>query len=215
MLSFERVTSRLSEGYSLQSFNLELKAGACVGLYGPNGCGKSTLLHLLAGVVSPSVGWIILQGSALGRSLPRNFREGVVLFPQANPFAQELSLRQLTELVDHQMQRRRDSQAYVRRGAETFFEAGADIDSPLANLSYGECRSASLKLWLNLHPKLLLLDEPFTGLNDRLLGGLTAAVRRTTGGCVSFIVDHNLERLGSICSSIWKFEGGEIHREPN
>ena len=159
MLELKSIWMKLGATTALQDCELSLSRGERVVLCGPNGAGKSTLLQLLAGVLEPSRGELLLDGKALHGRL-REGQQGVGYVPEAADPPEHLSVAELLRFV-----------AAVKGCAALSAEALAPLamesilNKRIAELSLGERRRACLAAALTGDPTLLLLDEPTNGLD--------------------------------------------------
>jgi ABC-type multidrug transport system ATPase subunit len=158
----------------LRGIDLELPAGASLGLVGPNGSGKSTLLRLIAGVDRARAGELLVLGDTPDSGA---VRRRIGYLPEDSPFPPEL--RALPALVLLGTLRKMSRAAARERGAELLRRVGlADAQRvPLGRYSRGMLRRFGLAQAVLHEPDLLLLDEPTAGLDatgfavlDELLG---------------------------------------------
>ncbi|HSV04043.1 MAG TPA: ABC transporter ATP-binding protein [Phenylobacterium sp.] len=183
-----------ARGPALGPFTLELAVGEIVALVGPSGCGKSTALRLLAGLEAPSRGQVLRDP---GRG------ETAVVF-QAPTLAPWLSARANAALplelagTGREEARRRAGQALARVGL-----AGAEEARP-AQLSGGMAMRVSLARALVTEPKLLLLDEPFSALDEITRRALADDVLRLWQALQPAIVfvTHNVEEAVYMASRV-------------
>lgn len=142
----------------LSNLSLDIDAGGIYGLLGQNGAGKSTLLYLIAGVLTPQVGTIILNGVATRKRLPATLSD-IFLVPE------EFTLPPVTLDEYVRVNARfypRFSRDDLRRHISTF---GLDTDMNLGSLSMGQKKKAFMCFALAANTPLLLMDEPTNGLD--------------------------------------------------
>jgi len=150
----------------LHDTRLEVSRGELVGLIGPNGAGKTTLLRTILGLVAPSSGQVLVEGEA---RRPRRSPIGYV--PQRHEFAWEFPLS-VAHVVATGLTGRL---GLLRRPGRAQWDAVADAlarvrmtdlaDRPVGQLSGGQRQRVLVARALVLQPAVLLLDEPFTGLD--------------------------------------------------
>lgn len=182
----------------LSDVHLEVKRGELVGLIGPNGAGKTTLLRTILGVQSTAAGHIRIEDRS-----PRPGRTPIGYVPQRHEFAWAYPLT-VEQVVMTGLTGRL---GLLRRPRREHWEAVADsldrvhmIDlakRPIGQLSGGQRQRVLVARALALQPSLLLLDEPFTGLDmptQELLGKLFAAIAHE--GKAVLMTTHDL--LGAI-----------------
>jgi branched-chain amino acid transport system ATP-binding protein len=212
LLSGEGISVRFRGLKALDSVSIEVPRQAIVGLIGPNGAGKSTLIGVLSGLLVPSDGRVILDGvDVTAESAQQRARRGLArTFQQPELFA-GLSIREhlmLAWRVRHDRARMwKDlllGQAWRRPGHEENERVDQLLDSlgltglghaPVAALPLGYSRLVEVGRALAASPKVVLLDEPLSGLDDqeseRLAQILYGLVR---GEGVSFLlVDHDVD----------------------
>jgi cobalt/nickel transport system ATP-binding protein len=152
-----------------QDFNFQLLPGHHLGLIGPNGCGKTTLLHLIMGLLRPQAGRIVIFGQEVKKD--KDFvavRQKVGLLFQ-NPDDQLFCPTVLEDVAFGPLNQRKPPVEAIRIARETMEKLGLAgfEDRVTYKLSGGEKKLVSLATVLAMQPKLLLLDEPTTGLDEQ------------------------------------------------
>lgn len=182
----------------LRGVDLDLPQRRLVRVTGTNGSGKSTLLRLVAGIDAPSAGRI--TGRPAGAYVPERF-------PAAVPLT---ALGYLTRMGRiHGL--RRDAAAGEARAWLERFGAGAYARTPLSELSKGSSQKVAVAQALLARPRLLVLDEAWTGLDQGARAVLDQAVgeRVADGGTVVF-VDHDPARLAGAVDATYRVESGGV-----
>jgi molybdate transport system ATP-binding protein len=191
----------------------ELEAGRCFALFGASGSGKSTVLSCIAGIEQPDDGFVRWDGvSFYPPPLPLHLRragyltQDAYLFPHLTVernIAFGLSARR-TAAEKEWLERLRDSLGL------------ADIwTAPASQISGGQERRAGVARMLARRPPLVLLDEPFNGLDRQLVRELLEAliVWRREIGFSMIVVDHDAEILERLCSRVAVIARGRIVQE--
>lgn len=205
------ITRRYGAVLALQQIDLTLHAGEVLLVLGPNGAGKSTLLRTLAGLLRPQAGVVTVAGRALTRDDP-DARRPIGLLSHESLLYDELTLLENLLFVA-----RLYGLPDARAHAEAALASQGLLDRKDArprNLSRGMLQRAAIARALLHQPRLLLLDEPFTGLDaaaaDRLRGSL-AVLRPAERGMV--IVTHQAgeawdlaTRVGVLVAGRWALE---------
>ncbi len=186
----------------LDGVSLTVEQGEVVALQGPSGSGKSTLLRVIAGLLAPASGAIVLDGRDV-TAVPTHERGiGMVfqdeqLFPHRD-VAANVGFGLRMQGVDAATRRRRVDELLGVVGLAGF---GA---RRVTDLSGGEAKRVALARSLAPSPRLLLLDEPLTGLDaelhDRLAGELAAILRRT--GTTALLVTHDLAEAEAVADRV-------------
>ena len=184
--------------WALKNVNFDLPAAEVVALLGPNGAGKTTLLKLLAGLISPTAGEIVLNGSSSSRSAIAQ-RSAVGFLTPGEHLYENLTLREnLVFFIS--LYKKNEAIAQIDG---TLDEVGLKHHSEeyVAALSSGmKCR-LSIAKWKLLEPELLLLDEPYGVLDGNgidLLESFLKARRRE--GSIVIIASHHVARVVNLCT---------------
>ncbi|MCA9754190.1 MAG: heme ABC exporter ATP-binding protein CcmA [Candidatus Eisenbacteria bacterium] len=209
-------TEKVTQGYGgpdvLRGVDLELRAGEGLALLGPNGAGKSTLLRLLAGLHKPRKGSISLRGRPFDPSDPDHRRS--VGFVSHESFSYEaLSAPENLRLA---------AKLYGLTKTESDITTllgdlglGWASKRPVREFSRGMGQRLSLARALLHDPPILLLDEPFSGLDPsgiESLSELLAARRR--GGCAILMTSHDLSHLAPVATRLaWLHRGRALDTE--
>lgn len=180
-----------------------LAEGASLGLFGPSGAGKSTILNCLAGLESPDAGRIVLDGEAwfppplaVHRRRVGYLAQQPCLFPHLTVAANvTFAGRARSAWVDELRSR---------------LALDACWDAPVHKLSGGQARRVALARMLLRRPPLLLLDEPFTGLDRANVRAMLAALQawRAAIGFSLIAVDHQPEVLEQMTDAVISMDQG-------
>lgn len=194
MLRAEQVSKQIGHRRILHQVDLQVERGERVALLGPNGAGKSTLLRIAATLLKPTSGRLLIAGQPAGDRPAVRSRLGVVLEPTL--FYLSLTARENLTLYARLYRvaepRRRAAELLDRVGLTLF------ADDPVRTYSRGMRQRLALARALVHSPDLLLLDEPYTALDQEgctLLNGLLVTLARQ--GTAVLVVTHELEPGGS------------------
>ena len=210
MLRAERLAVAYGETAVLRGVSLEVHRGEAVGVIGPNGAGKTTLFRTIAGLLRPRDGTITWEGVRLDGRRPHEVaRRGVVyvpaereLFPQMTvlenlelgAFPHPAGRRELLGLVYRLVPRLQERQ---RQRAET--------------LSGGEQQMLAIGRGVMTRPRLLLLDEPSTGLAPRLVAEMYRQLGRLREeGLTILLAEQQVPLALSFCERIYVLENGRV-----
>ncbi len=156
-------------GFEFSPTDLSIGKGELVGLLGPNGAGKSTLLKLMAGLVFPGSGQILLEGKPLGEMAFRERAQKIAYVPQSTRFTYPLSVMEIVEMGRHPYLGRFKP---LGRGDREICEKALSLcdalefkDRSYEELSGGERQRVLLASALAQTPQVLLLDEPTLSLD--------------------------------------------------
>jgi heme exporter protein A len=174
---------------AVDGVSFALSEGECLALFGPNGAGKTTLLRLLAGLLAPSSGSCRVAGVALRDG--RAARAQVGLVSHASMLYGALSARENVEFTARMYGLADPRSAALR--ALTAMRVADRADAPVRALSRGLQQRVSIARAIVHEPRLLLCDEPYTGLDEVGSAALTVALgERREAGAALLLVTHNL-----------------------
>lgn len=201
------------------SISLGTVPGRVTSVIGPNGAGKSTLFKMLSGFLRPDAGTVELYGEDVTRLPPhRVAAKGLVRTFQETTIFAELTVLEHVSLA-HQLSRRASdlavfvglggAQTDERRLAESsrelleFFGLAALADEVARNLPHGHLRLLGMAMGMAAKPKVLLLDEPFAGLNAEETDRAVETTRRIAATGVSIVlVEHDMSAVMKISDRI-------------
>ena len=207
MLRIEGLSKRYGDVVAVDDVSLSVPRGRVVGFVGPNGAGKSTTMRSIFGLVEPEAGTMSWNDEPLGHHHLRRFGympEQRGLYPKM-PIGEQISY--FAELKDVD---RRDAAA---RAGELLDALGlADrIDDPLEKLSHGNQQRVQLAVALANDPELLVLDEPFNGLDPVAATVLQDILReQVAGGAAVLFSSHQLDLVERLCDELAIIVDGRI-----
>ena len=187
--------------------SLSARAGDIVGLLGPNGAGKSTLLGMLATLVAPTSGEI-RYGRHSSRRPSSSLRHRIGVLAHELHLYPELSARQ--NLTFFARLYGLDPTPSADRALEA-----ADLtdrgDETVSSFSRGMRQRLALERALLHRPRLVLLDEPFTGLDDRAAGVVAARVRHiASAGAIVVLATHDLDLADGVVTRVALMRDGRL-----
>ena len=213
MLRLERVTRRFGGIEAVKDFDLDVPAGARLGLIGPNGSGKTTVLNLVSGVLKPDAGAIAWNGARI-EALPahRIARLGIARTFQNLRLVPHMTVRENVWLAQHTL----PGASALRRGTKTETARAARVadllaslgleawrDAPVSSLPLPQQRRVELARALAREPALLLLDEPAGGMTP----AETQEMRDLIGHLVPpsmtlIVVEHKIDLVTKLCPRV-------------
>ena len=192
---------------AVSQVSLTLRSGDIVGLLGPNGAGKSTLIGMLATLVAPTSGTVTYGGqpaNALGAAL----RGSVGLLAHELFLYSELSARQ--NLAFFAQLYGLDAGSTVDRALNAAGLADR-ADDDVSSFSRGMRQRLALERALLHEPRLVLMDEPFTGLDDSAVGFVAGRLRRlAAGGAIVVLATHDLDLAEGLVNRVALVRGGRL-----
>ena len=194
---------------------LEIRQGEIVGLLGPNGAGKTTSFYMVAGLVRPDVGSVMFTGKDVS-GLPMHIRArlGMGYLPQEESIFRKLTVEEnLMAILETRADLSRKEKKEKMMELLERFHITKLQKSHAIQLSGGEKRRLTIARALASNPKLLMLDEPFAGVDPiavQDIQNIVASLRETDGLSI-LITDHNVrETLGIVDRAYILFEGKVI-----
>ncbi len=185
----ERLVRTFGSRRAVDGVSFGIGAGECLALFGPNGAGKTTLLRLLGGLIAPTAG--VCRVGGISTRVGREARAQVGLVSHASMLYGALTARENVEFAARMYGLSRPADA--ARHALDVMRVADRADTPVRALSRGLQQRVSIARAIVHAPRLLLCDEPYTGLDEVGSAALTAALaERREHGAALLLVTHNL-----------------------
>ena len=202
----------------VKDVSLSMRKGEVVGLLGPNGAGKTTSFYMIVGLVRSDAGDIFIDGQSVAHMpIHRRSRLGLSYLPQEASIFRKLTaqenVRAVLELQQDEQGKPLTRAVIEQRLTELLQELRVEHlrDSSAASLSGGERRRVEIARALATQPRVILLDEPFAGIDpiavieiQRIIGFLKAR------GIGVLITDHNVRETLGICDHAFIISEGEV-----
>jgi branched-chain amino acid transport system ATP-binding protein len=203
---------------AVNQFSLDVYPGSIHGLIGPNGAGKTTTFNVISGFYAPSSGKVIYLGEDIsGRETSALAALGLIRTFQGTTLFHALSVRDNVRLGCHRgakaglvsrilgRDRATEEDADEKAHGILEFFGLQDLAGELASdLPHGHQRALGMAVALAADPKLMLLDEPFTGMNPeetRRMGALVRRVRDEQGVTI-MLIEHDMQAVMGLCETI-------------
>ena len=210
ILTVHGATKSYGGRIALSNASLEVKRGSITGVIGPNGSGKSTLFNCIAGTVRPDSGRIVFLGRDITHATPAEVCErGIGRTFQISRLFREMTVLENLVAVAHG----KSDAAAVSRALELmeFLEITRLKMSYASELSYGQRKLTEIARALMLDPSLMLLDEPFAGINPRLQNRIVQHLDQLRHrGVTIFFIDHEMRIVLEACDVVYVLAEGEI-----
>jgi ABC-2 type transport system ATP-binding protein len=207
MLSAHRLSKRFGDVTALCDVTLSVRAGEVVGLLGPNGAGKSTLMRILMDIIRPDEGSVMLDGQPLSHEL----LEQVAYLPEERGlYRKQRVLDVIVYLAELKGVARSEGK---RRALRWLGELGLSHTAgfKVEQLSKGMSQKVELIAALVCEPKLLVLDEPFSGLdpvNLRLVRDVIRSRKAAGGGAI--LSTHQMNEVEGLCDRVVLIHRGRL-----
>jgi lipopolysaccharide export system ATP-binding protein len=190
--------------------SIDVKQGEVVGLLGPNGAGKTTTFYMVVGLVHPNAGTVHLGEEDITR-IPMHLRarSGIGYLPQEQSIFRKLTVEEnimiLWEIMP-QMAKKETLDSILEELGITHLKKRKCYE-----LSGGEIRRVEIARALSTHPKFLLLDEPFTGVDPKTVFDLQKIIRMLKDkGIGVLITDHNVRETLAIVDRAYIIHKGKV-----
>ena len=212
MLKIEHLTKTYGEKKAVDDLSLHIHAGEVYGFIGHNGAGKTTTLKSVAGILQFDGGEILVDGKSV-RTQPLECKKMTAYIPD-NPDLYEYmtGIKYLNIIADIFGVSAQARQERIRKYAD-LFELTADLAQPIAAYSHGmKQKLAIISAWLH-EPKLIIMDEPFVGLDPKAAHLLKGMMRELCGqGGAIFFSTHVLEVAEKLCDKVAIIKSGRLIR---
>ena len=212
MLKINHLTKTYGEKKAVDDLNIHINPGEIYGFIGHNGAGKTTTLKSVVGILQFDQGEILIDGKSI-QTDPLACKREIAYIPD-NPdlYDYMTGIKYLNFIADVFGVSAQDRQTRIRKYAD-LFELTEDLAQPIAAYSHGmKQKLAIIAAWLH-QPKLIIMDEPFVGLDPKASHLLKGMMREVcdAGGAI-FFSTHVLEVAEKLCDKVAIIKGGRLIR---
>jgi lipopolysaccharide export system ATP-binding protein len=211
-LRADQLQKRFKSRTVVKDVSLEVKSGEVVGLLGPNGAGKTTCFYMMVGLIPSDGGRIYLDEQNLNHMpIHRRARMGLAYLPQEASIFRKLTVAENVQAVLEL--RGLDNSSMEERLNELLndLHIGHLRNSPAVSLSGGERRRVEIARALASHPRFILLDEPFAGVDPIAVLDIQKIIRfLKERGIGVLITDHNVRETLGICDRAYIINDGSV-----
>ncbi|MDZ7675113.1 MAG: ABC transporter ATP-binding protein [Acidimicrobiales bacterium] len=215
LLEVDEVTVRFGGVTALDSVGLTADRARVTGLIGPNGAGKTTLFNVICGLRAPDHGVVKLSGDDVSRVAPhKRARLGVArTFQRLEVFGSMTARDNIRVAADVRRKWDREAPPSAEVADEILERVGLDpvADELVGSLPTGLARLVEVARALASEPRLLLLDEPSSGLSEDETGDFaTLLLGLAAEGLAVLLVEHDVELVMKVCSRIHVLDFGRV-----
>ena len=192
--------------------NLEVNRGQVIGLLGPNGAGKTTTFYMIVGLIRAKEGQIFLDGKDITHEpMYIRARQGVNYLSQEPSVFRKLTVEEnllaIMEVIDIPVQER---QPFLQ-SLLSELNIGHLAKQKAYSLSGGERRRLEITRAMITHPKFILLDEPFAGIDPMAINDIKQIVKGLKENNLGILIsDHNVRETLDVCDLAYIINNGEI-----
>ena len=212
MLTLKNISKSIKTKKIVDGISFDIKPGTINGLLGPNGAGKTTTFYLIAGLVKCDKGKIIFDSKNI-TSLPMHKRSkiGIKYLPQEPSIFQNLSVYEnLYGLAEISFQTKQEIASFMDQSIEEF-NLTEILNLKGRQLSGGQRRKVEIARTLAAQPKVILLDEPFAGIDPIAIEEIKQVLISLTKKNIAILItDHNVREALEICNKAIVINNGGI-----
>jgi Cu-processing system ATP-binding protein len=205
MISINDISKKFGRLQVLQRICLQLHAGECVALIGPNGCGKTTLIKSILGMVLPNAGTITVNGTSIKKDIA--YRQHIGYMPQIGRYPENMAIGQVINMLANIRNVRQppDTTLYQQFGMDNL------LQKRMGTLSGGTIQKVSAVLAFYFDPQILILDEPTAGLDPLAAEILKEKILAAKAqGKLIIISSHLLSELDGLVSQVVFMQEGQV-----
>lgn len=196
----------------VKGISLEVKSGEVVGLLGPNGAGKTTTFYMICGLVAASGGQVFFDDDELtGQPLHQRALKGIGYLPQEASIFKDLSVEDNLMIAAQVGIKDKDAQQARILELLDMFNIEPIRYRKGISLSGGERRRVEIARALVNHPKFLLLDEPFAGVDPIAVMDIQKVIHQLVSYDIGVLItDHNVRETLDVCDRAYVIKSGEL-----
>lgn len=202
-IKVENLTKEFKDSLILNDINLEFQEGKVYGLVGPNGSGKSVLLKIICAFYMPTQGKVLIDGVNYndGNNFPPNLRALIdkpSFIPDLSGFENLKLLANIQNLIN-------DDDIINTLKIVNLYE---EKDKKFYKYSMGMKQKLGIASVLMEDPKIMILDEPFNGIDDKSKSKLFEYLAKIKKNKIIIISSHIVEEIQKVCDEVYYFENG-------
>ena len=212
MLKIDHFTKTYGEKKAVDDLTLHIQRGEIYGFIGHNGAGKTTTLKSVAGIMQFDSGEILIDGTSIQKD-PIGCKKKMAYIPDNPDLYEFMTGMQYLNFVGDIFAIPADRRKQRIEALADTFELTGDLNQPISAYSHGmKQKLAIISAWIH-EPKLILMDEPFVGLDPKASHLLKGMMRELCdrGGAI-FFSTHVLEVAEKLCDKVAIIKGGKLVR---
>ena len=212
MLEIKKISKSIKDKNILSKIDIKVNAGDIYGLLGPNGAGKTTTFYIIAGLIRCESGEINFLNKDISH-LPMHERSklGIKYLPQEPSIFQNLSVYEnLLGLAEISFDNKQDIEDFIDKSIDEF-NLSKICNLKGRQLSGGQRRKVEIARTLAAEPKIILLDEPFAGIDPIAIDDIKNVLKKLSDKNIGILItDHNVRETLEICNQAAIINNGEI-----
>ena len=212
MLSIQNINKTIKDKNIVDNISFEVPSGCIIGLLGPNGAGKTTTFYIIAGLIKADKGDIFLGDENVSSfAMHKRSKMGIKYLPQEPSIFQNLSVYEnLLGLAELSFKRKEDIENFITKSIDEF-NLSEILNHKGRQLSGGQRRKVEIARTLAANPKIILLDEPFAGIDPIAIDEIKQVLIKLKNKNISILItDHNVREALEICDHAIVINNGSI-----
>ena len=212
ILEGKSLKKTLDEKELLAEIDIFVDSKKIYGLLGPNGAGKTTLFSVLAGLIKPSDGEIFFDTKNVNNfNFEKRSEYGVIYLPQEPSVFRELTVEEnLKAALEAKKYKKLEIKSKILEILEEF-NLKEISKQKCISLSGGQRRRVEIARAIALSPKLILLDEPFAGIDPLVINEIKSLIKNLKDKKIGILIsDHNVKATLDICDFIYVMNAGRV-----
>jgi ABC-2 type transport system ATP-binding protein len=209
MIEVKGLTKYYGEQPAIHDLDFQIERGEVIGFVGLNGAGKTTTLKILGCVLLPTSGEVTVDGIDIAKH-PHEVRRRIGFLPDSPPLYNEMTVGRYLSFVAQLRGVPSDGAARAVAEAEDKTSTRDVHDQLIGSLSHGYRQRVGVAQALVHKPKLLILDEPTTGLDPVQIVDMRATIRALRGDHTILLSSHILSEISQTCDRLLVIQHGEI-----
>tara|TARA_B000000477_G_scaffold26206_1_gene22587 strand:+ start:242 stop:955 length:714 start_codon:yes stop_codon:yes gene_type:complete len=212
MLSIQNINKTIKDKNIVNDISFEVPSGCISGLLGPNGAGKTTTFYIIAGLIKADKGDIFLADENVSSfAMHKRSKMGIKYLPQEPSIFQNLSVYEnLLGLAELSFKRKEDIENFITKSIDEF-NLSEILNHKGRQLSGGQRRKVEIARTLAANPKIILLDEPFAGIDPIAIDEIKQVLIKLKNKNIGILItDHNVREALEICDHAIVINNGSI-----
>ena len=212
MLSIQNINKTIKDKNIVDNISFEVPLGCISGLLGPNGAGKTSTFYIIAGLIKADKGDIFLDDENVSSfAMHKRSKMGIKYLPQEPSIFQNLSVYEnLLGLAELSFKRKEDIENFITKSIDEF-NLSEILNHKGRQLSGGQRRKVEIARTLAANPKIILLDEPFAGIDPIAIDEIKQVLIKLKNKNIGILItDHNVREALEICDHAIVINNGSI-----
>ena len=212
MLSIQNINKTIKDKNIVDNISFEVPSGCISGLLGPNGAGKTTTFYIIAGLIKADKGDIFLADKNVSSfAMHKRSKMGIKYLPQEPSIFQNLSVYEnLLGLAELSFKSKEDIENFITKSIDEF-NLSEILSHKGRQLSGGQRRKVEIARTLAANPKIILLDEPFAGIDPIAIDEIKQVLIKLKNKNIGILItDHNVREALEICDHAIVINNGSI-----